>query len=30
MTALAKEKPDGYTVAMATPLPLVVIPQLRK
>ena len=30
MTALAKEKPDGYTIAMATPLPLVVIPQLRK
>ena len=30
MIGLAKEKPDGYTVAMATPLPLVVIPQLRK
>ena len=30
MTALAKEKPDGYTLGMCTPLPVVVTPLLRK
>lgn len=30
LIALAKEKPDGYTLANSTLLPLVIIPQLRK
>jgi tripartite-type tricarboxylate transporter receptor subunit TctC len=30
LVALAKEKPDGYTIGMTSTLPLIIIPQLRK